>query len=894
MKKFKYFVLFLVFFGLTFAVSGANKPRLVSNSANETVITFNVDSYDFDRVQTPRGVAVVVKAPHAGKIMTVGAPDLAKFSTAVIIPDRGKMGIEVVDAQYTDLYNVKIAPSKGNLLRIQDPNSVPYVYGKEYKKNAFFPGKLAELNDPYIARDFRGQAATLYPFQYDPVRAVLRVYKTITIKMYKKGNVGQNEFNRSGTFLMDEISHEFKNVYSRHFINYDVMAPARVADASPLYTPLPDPKGRMLIVCYSGFMSNMASFVSYKQSIGYTVDLVDYSTIGSAAALKTYVANYYNTNGLTYLLLVGDNAQIPVSSTTAGDSDNNYGFIVGSDHYLDIFVGRFSAETTTHVDTQVNRTIYYERDLASSASWFRHTTGMGTSEGPGHNSEYDYQHANNFLVDLASYGYTTHTNHQSGGSTANLSSLINSGQGTIWYCGHGNIDGWYCGWTFLNANVSALTNTNMLPAVFSVACQVGNFKSNTCFCEYWMRSTSGGNPIGSVVHCGSTINQSWNPPMDAQDEMVDLLVSASGPKRTFGGVFVNGMFKMNDLNGTGGYDMTDTWVCFGDSSVQLRTPGTPDGPGGGGPTPPTANFSGSPTSVAVGGTVNFTDTSTGSPTSWSWTFEGGTPATSTAKNPSVVYNTAGTYDVTLTALNAQGSDTETKTNYITVTAPQPPVAAFTASTTSVVVGGSVTFTDQSTNTPTSWSWTFEGGTPATSTAKNPTVTYNTAGTYDVTLVAANAQGSDTEAKVDYITVTSASYCASKGTSQTYEWISRVRVANLDNSSGASQYTNFTAKSATLTKGTVASVTLNTGYASSSYTEYWRIWIDYNKDGDFVDTGEQVFSKSGITSVTGTFTVSTAALTGNTRMRVSMKYGAYPTSCETFSYGEVEDYTAAIQ
>lgn len=807
MKKFKYLVLFLMFLSLTVTASAANKSKLIANSANDTVLTFTVDSYDFEQVQTPRGEALIIKAPHAGRIMAASAPDLVKFSSAVIVPDQGQMGIEVIDAQYTELENIKIAPSKGNLLRTQDPNLIPYVYGKEYNKDAFYPCTLAELSKPYITRDFRGQAALLYPFQYNPVTGTLRVYSSITVKVYKKGNAGENEFVRSKPLKMNEIDHEFKNVYSRHFINYDDMAQA---EASLLYTPLQDPMGRMLIVCYSGFMSNMANFVSYKESIGYTVDLVDYSTIGSAAMLKTYVANYYNTNGLTYLLLVGDNAQVPVSSTTAGDSDNNYGYIVGTDHYQDIFVGRFSAETTAHVDTQVNRTIWYERDLASSATWFRHTTGMGTSEGPGHNGEYDYQHINNLMTDLAGYGYTTHTNHQSGGSTANLSSLINSGQGTLWYCGHGNIDGWYCGWTFLNANVAALTNDNMLPAVFSVACQVGNFKNYTCFCEYWMRETNGSNFAGSIAHCGSTINQSWNPPMDAEDEMVDLLVSTSGPKRTFGGVFVNGMFKMNDLNaGTAGTDMTDTWVCFGDSSVQLRTPGTPEGPGGSMQAPPIANFVGSPTTIIVGGTVNFTDTSTGNPTSWSWTFEGGTPAASTAKNPVVTYNTLGTFDVTLTATNMIGSDTITKVDYV-VAGPGP------------------------------------------------------------------------------------SYCASSGTSQASEWIARVVIGNLDNSSGASPYTDFTAKSATLTKGTSVPYTLTPGYGGASRSEYWRVWIDYNKDGDFVDSGEQVLSLRGKGARTGSFTVSTSALTGNTRIRVSMKYNAYPTPCETFSYGEVEDYTANIQ
>jgi PKD repeat protein len=77
-----------------------------------------------------------------------------------------------------------------------------------------------------------------------------------------------------------------------------------------------------------------------------------------------------------------------------------------------------------------------------------------------------------------------------------------------------------------------------------------------------------------------------------------------------------------------------------------------------------ANFSGNPTTVAQGGSVAFTDLSTGSPTSWSWSFPGGTPSSSTSQNPTIVYNTIGTYNVTL-SINS-GADTELKTGYITV------------------------------------------------------------------------------------------------------------------------------------------------------------------------------------------------------------------------------------
>jgi PKD repeat protein len=165
--------------------------------------------------------------------------------------------------------------------------------------------------------------------------------------------------------------------------------------------------------------------------------------------------------------------------------------------------------------------------------------------------------------------------------------------------------------------------------------------------------------------------------------------------------------------------------------------------------PPVANFSGNPTSGSAPLTVNFTDSSTNSPTSWSWSFGDG--GTSTAQNPSHQYTSANQYTVSLTATNAYGSDGETKTNYITVTAGQPPVANFSGNPTSGAAPLTVNFTDSSTNSPTSWSWSFGDG--GTSTAQNPSHQYTTANQYTVSLTATNAYGSDGETKTNYITVT---------------------------------------------------------------------------------------------------------------------------------------------
>ena len=240
---------------------------------------------------------------------------------------------------------------------------------------------------------------------------------------------------------------------------------------------------------------------------------------------------------------------------------------------------------------------------------------------------------------------------------------------------------------------------------------------------------------------------------------------------------------------------------------------------------PIAAFTPSATSVCIGDAVNFTDNSTGAPTSWSWTFPGGTPPSSTSQNVTgVTWATAGTYTVTLTATNTNGSTSATQvitvnpapniivtatpsticvgqnstlnasgastyvwnpgnlpgasvvvspgatttytvtgtsaagctnTAQVTVTV-QPcsvPQVAFIANDTVLCVGDCISFTDQSNNAPTSWSWTFSGASVGTSSVQNPTnICYPAAGTFAVTLVSTNANGSGTLTKTGYIIV----------------------------------------------------------------------------------------------------------------------------------------------
>jgi bacillolysin len=143
---------------------------------------------------------------------------------------------------------------------------------------------------------------------------------------------------------------------------------------------------------------------------------------------------------------------------------------------------------------------------------------------------------------------------------------------------------------------------------------------------------------------------------------------------------------------------------------------------------------------------------------------------------------------------------------------------------------------------------------------------------------------------------STTYCTSQGGSQAYEYIDYVKLGTIARTSGADAgYYNGTASSTSVAAGSSQTVSFSAGFTGSAYTEYWKVYIDYNQNGVFTDSGELVVSGSSSSAATlsSTFTVPTTAKTGNTRMRVIVSDNSATTSCGSYSYGETEDYTVSI-
>lgn len=535
--------------------------------------------------------AYSLKAQGGSDLLQVGAPDLVRHVTSVVLPEGASLALNIEQQASVEYTGIEILPSKGNVTRDVALTDVDYYYDPAiYEQDAFYPQQVVEVSAPYQLGDQWGQDIIFNPYQYNPVSTQLRISQLIDLDVHWVGGKSQrDDVVQAATDVMDAV-------YANHFANYTQRDDVE--------------QGKMLVVIADGFYENsttiaaISAFVSWKNEKGIETHYVKYSDVAQDAdGLRDYINQQYTSDGLDYVLLMGSHYNsagslafyIPSIIRNGAASDTSYGYLSGTDSYPEVSVGRFSAVDAQSLMTQIQRSLEYERNpTVSSIEWYTQALGIASNQGPGFASLADDQFHEEVLspILLANTFDQVASVYDPSGTDAAAIDVINQGVSVINYTGHGYETGWANGASLNNQQINTLTNAGQLPFVISVACVVGSFDVAQPFSLSWLQAiNSFDKPVGAIAHLGSTINQSWVPPMFGQYAMNAILTDCSDselfqgsvetvcnpqegtdlvPASTLGAITRFGYTFMNS-HVSGGSTETDHWTLFGDPSLMLRT-----------------------------------------------------------------------------------------------------------------------------------------------------------------------------------------------------------------------------------------------------------------------------------------------------------------------------------
>ena len=533
-------------------------------------LSFTLGNYDLTEVTIDN--VTYTKLNFEGSVFTRlnGFAELPFLNASVALNGNKNVTLNVIEGDYVEYFlSDPILPSRGIIYRDQDPATIPYQISPSSLRDEWYPQQLASQTSPFIIKDLRGTTVYVYPFRYNAVQNVLRVYKNLTVQLIENDSPVINPLNKQPQKILRELDGLYRTV----FINYDqTLEDLTIGEY-----------GDILVICTSRDETAIQPYIDWKKDKGYNVFK---EVVSTGTNVKTLIQNDYNANNnILYVQLVGDWADIKSDAMSGAPMDPQLGCVVGSDEFADICIGRFSANNASQVTVQVDKVITYEKYPEAGGSWYTSALGVASNQGPGDDGEYDYQHINVIYNDkLDPFTYENFsTAYDPTGTSTMVANTINAGVSIINYSGHGSEQAW--GSTgFNNDNISALNNGNKLPIIFSVACVNGafNYSGGDCFAEAWLKKANG----GAVMTMMSTINQPWNPPMRGEDYFNDMLVggydytthpsqngiSSTEGRTTIGSIIFNGLTLMcTEAGQNEDWETAKTWTIFGDVAMQPRT-----------------------------------------------------------------------------------------------------------------------------------------------------------------------------------------------------------------------------------------------------------------------------------------------------------------------------------
>ncbi len=491
-----------------------NEPTQIvigENTYQELTLSNSLGKIETFEVKSNSAAYVQLRADGYGYSTQVGTPMLPVMKKLIEIPLGCDISIEIIKSNYQDInladygIDAQIIPVQPPVSKSDNPQLATFAHdASAYNLDDFNSDELVKVVPLGTMRGVRLARLEIAPVQYNPVKGIVRVYRQMSVNVvYTNANVPatmQLKANYDNQY--------FKSVAGSVF-NFKELADG-YAYGNPSIT--------YIIVSDPMFADALQPFVAWKSRKGFKVveAYTDDPSVGNTSvSIRQYLKDFYNNPpegyaSQTFVLLVGDVAQIPAfGGTTGGHVTDLYYAEYTDDHFPDAFYGRFSANTLAELQPQIDKTLEYEQYLFPDPSFLDEAVLIAGAD-PTHgsvwgNGQVNYGSTNYFNE---AHGLQTHTYLQPEPASGKYSELIieNISQGVSYvnYTAHCSPSGW-SNPGFVTGNVSALTNAHKYPLMVGNCCSSANFQA-TCLAEAVLRA-----PLkGAVGYIGASNNTYWN------------------------------------------------------------------------------------------------------------------------------------------------------------------------------------------------------------------------------------------------------------------------------------------------------------------------------------------------------------------------------------------------
>ena len=516
------FIITLLFVGLQsvaqsndYANSTKKNVEFSEISQNGFTANYKIGDYKITNHKLNNQNFFTLDIPGFGSSIEIGNPQLAVYKQLLEIPEGANVEIEILeqDKKIIDLNKKGISdlmkPAQKSVEKIKDAK-IEFNYNKSiYKTDANYSKELVKIFPLGKMRSVSIARLELSPISYNPISNTIEIITKLKFKVKITGYDAVKLKNEK-----QSLSSPFFIPQTQILLNSGVYESANKAAT---YNQYPY---KYVIVADSMFKESLQPFIKWKEQKGFKVIeayLQDVNVGTTTTSIKAYLKGLYtsatvNDPAPSYVLFVGDVAQLPAWPTTTGAdhiSDLHYCEYT-NDYFPEVMYGRFSANDTSELNPQISKTIEYEKYLMADPSYLGKSVLISGYDGSGHGPVYGDGQVNYGVAEYFNSTNATVCNswlfiNGSYNKDQEIFQAINAGVSIANYTAHGANDGW-ADPKFKVADIAKMTNKGKYPLMIGNACVTNHFNSAVCFGEGLLRAKD----KGAIGYIGSSDNTYWD------------------------------------------------------------------------------------------------------------------------------------------------------------------------------------------------------------------------------------------------------------------------------------------------------------------------------------------------------------------------------------------------